>query len=278
LVQTDKRLLVRVNANDRAPSSAVIAPQNQEYFALRQCAAGKWCLREGDETRWGTNQYLIPGKVYNWQGPINIDTLLHHQNVEHHNCIYFLETEVFKELQFRMQCALDLQAALEGIYERKSKAFSSMRGSFRTFAAINQKVIKDKEVLPIHLAVVKLMVADAMDLRNLAAEEGLSVQKSSSRADKPTEGSSGHSEDATSEGKQAERTQQIIVFLTRCRGFHETLLQAYRVTPTRSTLQDLLLSTLEKDSKLVYGQFALSLLYRGNAQFILHRAVSAPQI
>lgn len=277
LIQTDRRLLVRVNSEGKAPSSAVLAPQDQDYFALRQCAAGKWCLREGDQTIWETLQFLIPGTARKWAGPIDIDSLLHMQFIEHHNCIYFLDTAAFKELQFRMQCAIDLQDALEELYEQKSEAFPSMKMSFKIFAVMNQKRLIDKDDLSTHVGVVKLMIADAMALGNPQAEGESPTQESSSNADIPTEGASGASKEGSSEEGEAERSKQAVVFLGRCHRFHGTLLQAYRATSTRRTLLDLLTSTLEQDPKVVNGQVALSLLYRGNAQFILHRAVSVSQ-
>jgi len=46
IIRTDRRLLLRVNQNERATD--VKAPRNQDYDSLKKCAAGLWRLREGD--------------------------------------------------------------------------------------------------------------------------------------------------------------------------------------------------------------------------------------
>jgi hypothetical protein len=91
---------MRVNSEGKSPS-AVLARKDQDYFALRQYAAGEWCMRGGDNTRWDTCEYLILGTVREWRGPFDLDHLLLLQNIEHHNCIYFLDTATF-QTSYRM--------------------------------------------------------------------------------------------------------------------------------------------------------------------------------
>ena len=51
LIRTERRLLVRLNANERASNAK--APDNQDYSVLKKCAAGLWSLRERDVFRYG---------------------------------------------------------------------------------------------------------------------------------------------------------------------------------------------------------------------------------
>lgn len=95
-IQTDRRLLVRVNGNERA--TGVLVPENQNYLALKQCTAGLWCVREGDEVSLKAGEYLKRGTVKNWTGSINVDTLILTQSIEHHTCLYFLPHETFQRL------------------------------------------------------------------------------------------------------------------------------------------------------------------------------------
>jgi hypothetical protein len=268
LIQTERRLLVRVNSEGKALSSAVLAPEGQDYVALQHCARGQWCQREGDHVLWVPEQRFIPGAVREWAGPIDTDSLLFKQNIEHHNCIYFLEAATFQELQFRMQCAFDLQDVLEWIYEQRSELFPYMAQSFKTCAALKNTPYVTKEDLRAHLFIVKLLIGDAMELESSPAEEG-----SPARENEPYERVSPADGSSAAQEKPSPAT-----LLSRCLRLHGTLLRAYRVAPTQQTLQDILLSVLEEDHRLVGGQVPFAFLFRGNAQFLLHRAVSVPQI
>lgn len=133
------------------------------------------------------------------------------------------------------------------LYEREREKFLWMLTSFESYERLIEFRVWHEDVLTRQVPIVKAMLTDALSL-TLTFSEGT-----------PRQASLG----------------EINRFLNRCLRFHKALLAEYRLSPTQATLQTLLLDALE-DRQLVAGQLALAFLYRGNADFILHRAVSSP--
>jgi hypothetical protein len=245
LIQTDRLLVVKVNGRERAATA--IAPPNQDYPSLKKCAAGLWSLHEENHTD-ETHQVVLPGTVQDWTSFPNVAALLFIQNIDHKNCLYFFPEEEYQEIQLRLQCALDLGDTLLWLYERETTKFAWMLISFESYEQLIEFRVWHEEVLARQVTIVNSMLTQALSLTLTCAE------------DAPHRASLG----------------DVSQFLNRCLRFHNTLFSAYRLNPTQATLQTLLIDALE-DKQLVAGQLALAFLYRGNAGFILHRAVSSPR-
>ena len=121
-----------------------------------------------------------------------------------------------------------------------------MEESFALLSIVGTKRLISSESRSVHIEAVKMMLSDAM-----------------------------RTEDSLIGPIPPE---QATPFITRCVRLHDAILEAYRLAPTRASIQDQLTAALQDDVQLVAGQGALALLCRGNAEFILHRAYPAPQM
>jgi hypothetical protein len=245
LIQTDRRLVVKINCSER--SASAMAPPNQDYSSLKKCAAGLWCMRVENHTD-ETHQVVLPGSVQDWASFPDVGALLFVLNIDHQNCLYFFPKEEYQEIQFRFQFASDLGDAMLWLYERERTKFAWMLISFEGYERLMEFRVWHEEVLARQVTIVHSIITQALSLTLTCAE------------DAPHRASLG----------------DVNQFLNRSLRFHNALLAAYRLNPTQTTLRTLLLDALE-DKQLVAGQLGLAFLYRGNADFILHRAVSSPR-
>jgi hypothetical protein len=245
IIQTHRLLTVKVCSSEKA--SSAVAPPNQDYSSLKKCAAGLWRFR-GESHMGETSRASLPGGGEDWTSFQGIGALLFISNLDHPNCIYFFPKDEYEEMELRFQCASDLGDALLWLYERERTKFAWMLISFESYERLIEFRVWHKEVLARQVSIVNSMLTQALSLTLTCAE------------DAPHPASLGDVEQ----------------FLNRCLRFHNSLFTAYKVNPTQATLQTLLLDALE-DKQLVAGQLALAFLYRGNADFILHRAVSSPR-
>ncbi|KAL5585689.1 hypothetical protein FOVSG1_013381 [Fusarium oxysporum f. sp. vasinfectum] len=253
-LKTDRRTLVRYNGNNRRQPA--IAPQNQDFDSLKMCAAGKWCLREGDTQ---TGMEFTPGQVQRWVGPLTVDGLLWITCIDHKNCLYFLSQETYLQVESRLKFARALGTALGWLFENSLDAFRSMDEALETKTVMDSTKITKVEDLPLLIIMTRRMLADAMHVQG------------SERA-----GESRH-QDGVSGNNMVDQNPSL-AFVERVGRYQDELFKLFENDPSHVALQTRLLQTAADTPDIVAGQLGAALLVKGNAEFILHRSIPSPAL
>ena len=144
--------VVRFSARDRA--FVCIAPKDQDFFSVQQCALSRFCVRENLN-----NDYLNRGMSP--VGPPEWLTLRPHdavalQNLTHTRCVRFLTTEEYEQFQQEHQFAeTTLSEAFEVLQRRPNYFDDYTKEGLGLIKVMAKKALRDAEHLSISVTTAK---------------------------------------------------------------------------------------------------------------------------
>ncbi|KAL8724942.1 MAG: hypothetical protein Q9181_006602, partial [Wetmoreana brouardii] len=145
---------VRFNARERTRTS--IAPRNQDFDALQQCALGRFCRREHLHDGYST---LDPSSVR--IGPpqwINshINVIVAHSDLEHPNCLRFMTQRQYDELNFEYDFASQTLDTIFDDLEQYREAFDDYtQQGLGLVRILSRKILREPENVKVVVATAR---------------------------------------------------------------------------------------------------------------------------